>query len=186
MSCICAWPSPWLPRWAKAFATGATRSVAMTRLVIQRSIKEAYPRRGPTKPRANAAAGPFCLSGPRCLWRKRQTGSTTFIDIVDSLARFSIAVVHDHPTGLVPLCLPAVASAASVLLKSHRSCGILIRVHGIRGQPAFQTVAIGSFLLTQDEAGLFTVAAAFALCIPSYSVAIRDLFSAAEACHRPC
>jgi hypothetical protein len=53
-------------------------------------------------------------------------------------------------------------------------------------EPAFQTVAIGSFLLTQDEAGLFTVAAAFALCIPSYSVAIRDLFSAAEACHRPC
>jgi MFS family permease len=53
---------------------------------------------------------------------------------------------------------------------------------------AFQAVAIGSFLLTQDEAGLFAIAAAFGLgfsgIIPAYSVAIRDLFPAAEASWR--
>src|SRR5882757_2440294 len=51
-----------------------------------------------------------------------------------------------------------------------------------------QAVAIACFLLTQDEAGLFAVSAAFGLgfsgIIPSYSVAIRDLFPSAEASWR--
>jgi MFS family permease len=53
---------------------------------------------------------------------------------------------------------------------------------------ACQAVAIGCFLLTQDEAGLFVIAAAFGMgfsgIIPSYSVAIRDHFPAAEASWR--
>jgi MFS family permease len=53
---------------------------------------------------------------------------------------------------------------------------------------ACQAVAIGCFLLTQDEAGLFAIAAAFGMgfsgIIPSYSVAIRDLFPAAQASWR--
>jgi MFS family permease len=53
---------------------------------------------------------------------------------------------------------------------------------------ACQVVAIACFLLTQDEAGLFAIAAAFGLgfsgIIPSYSVAIRDLFPSAEASWR--
>lgn len=53
---------------------------------------------------------------------------------------------------------------------------------------ACQAVAITGFLLTQDEAGLFAVSAAFGLgfagIIPSYSVAIRDLFPAREASWR--
>jgi MFS family permease len=53
---------------------------------------------------------------------------------------------------------------------------------------ACQAVAIACFLLTQDEAGLFAVSAAFGLgfsgIIPSYSVAIRDLFPASEASWR--
>ena len=53
---------------------------------------------------------------------------------------------------------------------------------------AFQAVAIACFLLTQDEVGLFVIAAAFGLgfsgIIPSYSVAIRDLFPASEASWR--
>ncbi len=53
---------------------------------------------------------------------------------------------------------------------------------------AFQALAIASFLLTQDEVGLFVIAAAFGLgfsgIIPAYSVAIRDLFPAAEASWR--
>ena len=53
---------------------------------------------------------------------------------------------------------------------------------------ACQATAISCFLLTQDEAGLFAVAAAFGLgfsgIIPSYAVAIRELFPASEASWR--
>jgi MFS family permease len=65
------------------------------------------------------------------------------------------------------------------------------RVGGLRTilvGSSFQAVAIASFLLTQDEAGLFAVSAAFGLgfagIIPAYSVAIRDLFPSAEASWR--
>jgi MFS family permease len=51
-----------------------------------------------------------------------------------------------------------------------------------------QALAVGAFLLTQNEVGLFTVAAAFGLgfsgLIPSYSVTIRDLFPSREASWR--
>src|SRR5712691_9185446 len=50
---------------------------------------------------------------------------------------------------------------------------------------AFQIMAMAAFLLTQDEVGLFTVAAAFGLgfagIIPAYILAIRELLPAAEA-----
>ncbi|MFL6798212.1 MAG: MFS transporter [Xanthobacteraceae bacterium] len=49
----------------------------------------------------------------------------------------------------------------------------------------FQIIALTAFTLTQDEVGLFTVAAAFGLgfagIIPAYILAIRELFPAAEA-----
>ncbi|MGH7152438.1 MAG: MFS transporter, partial [Acetobacteraceae bacterium] len=51
-----------------------------------------------------------------------------------------------------------------------------------------QTLAIGAFLLTQNEAGLFIIAAAFGFgfsgIIPAYVVAIRDLFPSSEASWR--
>jgi MFS family permease len=53
---------------------------------------------------------------------------------------------------------------------------------------ACQALAIGAFMLTQNEAGLFAIAAAFGLgfsgIIPAYVVAIRDLLPAAEASWR--
>jgi MFS family permease len=53
---------------------------------------------------------------------------------------------------------------------------------------ACQAVSIACFLLTQDEVGLFAIAAAFGFgfsgIIPSYAVAIRDLFPASEASWR--
>ncbi len=53
---------------------------------------------------------------------------------------------------------------------------------------ACQALAIAAFLLTQNEAGLFVIAAAYGLgfsgIIPSYVVAIRDLFPSAEASWR--
>jgi MFS family permease len=52
----------------------------------------------------------------------------------------------------------------------------------------FQIIAMTAFLLTQDEVGLFTVAAGFGLgfagIIPAYILAIRQLFPAAEAAWR--
>jgi MFS family permease len=53
---------------------------------------------------------------------------------------------------------------------------------------ALQMLAIGAFLLTRDEAGLFAIASAFGLgfsgIIPSYSVTIRDLYPSKEASWR--
>jgi MFS family permease len=49
----------------------------------------------------------------------------------------------------------------------------------------FQILAMTAFALTQDEVGLFTVAAAFGLgfagIIPAYVLAIREMFPASEA-----
>ncbi|MFI5001422.1 MAG: MFS transporter [Reyranellales bacterium] len=65
------------------------------------------------------------------------------------------------------------------------------RIGGLRtvmSGSALQAVAIACFLLTQDEVGLFAVAAAFGLgfsgIIPSYAVAIRDLYPASQASWR--
>ena len=53
---------------------------------------------------------------------------------------------------------------------------------------AWQTVSMTGFLLTQNEAGLFTIAAAFGLgfsgIIPAYVLAVRELFPASEASWR--
>src|SRR5439155_13149355 len=65
------------------------------------------------------------------------------------------------------------------------------RIGGLRtvlaGSVCMVAAMIG-FLLTQDEAGLFAVAAIFGLgfagIIPAYIVAIRELFPAAEASWR--
>ena len=53
---------------------------------------------------------------------------------------------------------------------------------------AFQMLAIGAFLLTRNEIGLFAVASAFGLgfsgLIPAYSVTIRDLYPSKDAAWR--
>lgn len=53
---------------------------------------------------------------------------------------------------------------------------------------AFQAVTIAAFMLTENEAGLFAIAAAYGLgfsgIIPAYSVAIRDLYPSSEASWR--
>jgi len=103
---------------------------------------------------------------------------------------------------LVAFCsdigIPATHGAAmlSVLL----GCAFLARVFwglvtdrigGLRTVLAgsvCQITAMIGFLATQDEAGLFAVAAAFGLgfagIIPAYVVAVRELFPAAEASWR--
>jgi len=65
------------------------------------------------------------------------------------------------------------------------------RIGGLRtvmAGSACQAAAIAAFLLTQNEAGLFVIAGIYGLgfsgIIPSYAVAIRDLFPSAEASWR--
>jgi MFS family permease len=62
------------------------------------------------------------------------------------------------------------------------------RIGGLRtvmAGSALQALAIAAFLLTQNEVGLFVISGAYGLgfsgIIPSYSVAIGDLFPSAEA-----
>jgi MFS family permease len=88
------------------------------------------------------------------------------------------------------------AAMLSVLLAcafiSRQFWGMLAdRVGGLRAVmvgSACQAVAIGGFLLTQNEVGLFAVSAAFGFgfsgIIPSYVVAIRELFPSSEAAWR--
>jgi len=88
------------------------------------------------------------------------------------------------------------ATMLSVMLASafiaRQAWGALAdRIGGLRTimvGSASQALAISAFSLTQDEAGLFVVSAAFGLgfsgIIPSYSLAIRDLFPNSEASWR--
>jgi MFS family permease len=80
---------------------------------------------------------------------------------------------------------------ASAFLARQAWGALADRIGGLRtilAGSAFQAVTIACFLLTQDEAGLFAVAAAFGFgfagIIPAYSVAIRDLFPSSEASWR--
>ena len=119
------------------------------------------------------------------------------------LAGFLCCVPMAMPQGhLVAFCsdigIPATHGAAmlSVLLGcaflSRQFWGVVTdRIGGLRtvlaGSVCQITTMIG-FLLTQDEAGLFAVAAAFGLgfsgIIPAYVVAIRELFPSREASWR--
>ncbi len=75
---------------------------------------------------------------------------------------------------------------------SRQFWGVFADRHGglktVLAGSAFQAVAIAGFLLTQNEAGLFVVAAGYGLgfsgIIPAYVVSIRDLFPSAEASWR--
>ena len=62
------------------------------------------------------------------------------------------------------------------------------RIGGLATGSAWQAASMTAFLLTQNEAGLFVVAAAFGLgfsgIIPAYVLAVRELFPASEASWR--
>jgi MFS family permease len=118
-------------------------------------------------------------------------------------AGFLCCIPMAMPQGhLVSLCtdlgIPASHGAAmlSVLLGcavvSRQFWGLIAdRLGGLRtilAGSVCQIAAMTGFLRTQDEAGLFAVAATFGLgfsgIIPAYVVAVRDLFPAAEASWR--
>src|SRR5947208_578947 len=125
------------------------------------------------------------------------------VQILLCAAGFLCCVPMAMPQGhLVALCsdlgLPAAHGAA--MLSLLLGCAFLARVGwgfvadrigGLRTVLAgsvCMVVAMIGFLLTEDEAGLFAVAAIFGLgfagIIPAYIVAIRELFPAVEAAWR--
>ncbi|HYP32503.1 MAG TPA: MFS transporter, partial [Burkholderiaceae bacterium] len=96
-----------------------------------------------------------------------------------------IGIKPTHGAAMLSLML------ASAFLSRQAWGALADRIGGLRtvlAGSACQAVAIACFLLTQDEAGLFFVAAAFGFgfsgIIPSYSVAIREHFPSAEASWR--
>jgi MFS family permease len=110
-----------------------------------------------------------------------------------------MAVPQAH---LVAFCMDAGISPArsatmlSVMLAAafvaRQAWGALAdRIGGLRtvlAGSACQALAIVAFSLTQDEAGLFVISAAYGLgfagIIPAYSVSVRDIFPASEASWR--
>jgi MFS family permease len=143
-----------------------------------------------------AAAGP--ARGMPVLGLRPRT-----VQVLLCIAGFLCCVPMAMPQGhLVAFCsdlgIPAAHGAAmlSLLLGcaflSRQFWGLVAdRIGGLRTVLAgsvCQIVAMTGFLLTQDEAGLFAVAAIFGFgfsgIIPAYVVAIRELFPAAEASWR--
>ncbi len=150
----------------------------------------------PAASSTSAAAGP--PSGAPVLGLPPRT-----VQILLCIAGFLCCVPMAMPQGhLVAFCsdlgLPAAHGAA--MLSLLLGCAFVSRVGwgyvadrigGLRTVLAgsvCQITAMTGFLLTQDEAGLFAVAAIFGLgfsgIIPAYVVAIRELFPAAEASWR--
>ena len=150
-------------------------------------------------PKLVAAGGPAAHARDRSVLGMRPNVAQGLICLAAFCCCIPMAIPSSH---LVALCSDIGISPThgalmlSVLLGcafvSRQFWGALAdRFGGLRTVlvgSACQAVAIGAFLLTQDERGLFVIAAAFGLgfsgIIPSYSVAIRDLFPSAEASWR--
>jgi MFS family permease len=146
--------------------------------------------------RAGAAAGP--VSGEPVLGLRPRV-ALGFLCLAGFLCCVPMAMPQSH---LVAFCsdlgIPAAHGAAmlSLLLGcafvSRQFWGAVAdRIGGLRTVLAGSICQIGAmsgFLLTQDEAGLFTVAAVFGLgfsgIVPAYVLAVRELFPAAEASWR--
>jgi MFS family permease len=118
-------------------------------------------------------------------------------------AAFLCCVPMAMPAGhLVALCsdLGIPAARGAVMLSVLLGCAFVSRMFwgwaadrfgglgAVFAGSACQAVAIAAFTMTQSEAGLFAVAAAYGLgfsgIIPAYVVAIRELFPSAEASWR--
>jgi MFS family permease len=151
------------------------------------------PEHGSTTIAAHARAGPHRVLG----W------PPNLVFAMLAAAIFMCCVTMSMPQShLVAFCMDLGISAShgaamlSVLLGtafiSRQIWGLI--ADNIRGLntvligSAAQAVTMTAFLLTQDEAGLFTVAAAFGLgfsgLIPAYVLAVRDLFPVREASWR--
>jgi MFS family permease len=188
------WPSVFGPaiatfgwRWTMlVFGAAEAAAVVLLALLVLRPPPEAA--RG-----AAAAAGP--QPGASVLGLRPNLALALL-----ALASFLCCVPMAMPQGhLIALCgdLGIPASRGAAMLAVLLTCAFLSRqfwgwiadrIGGLRTLligSACQAVALAGFLLTQDEAGLFAVAAAFGLgfsgLIPAYVLTVRELFPATEA-----
>jgi MFS family permease len=136
---------------------------------------------------------------PRTVLGMHPNLAQTLICIAAFCCCIPMAIPSSH---LVAFCsdVGIAASHGAVMLSVLLGCAFISRqfwgaladrVGGLKtvlAGSACQAIAIGAFLLTQDEVGLFAISAAFGLgfsgIIPSYSVAIRDLYPSSEAAWR--
>ncbi len=149
---------------------------------------------------APVSSGPAMVSGrDRSVLGMRPNFVQAVICVAGFCCCIPMAIPNSH---LVAFCsdigISPVRGAAmlSVLLGcafiSRQFWGAMAdRIGGLRtvmAGSACQALAIGSFLLTQNEVGLFFIAGVYGLgfsgIIPSYAVAIRDLFPSADASWR--
>lgn len=148
--------------------------------VPQRAMTQAErSRRRVAGLRPNTAQALICLAGFACCIPM----SVPSAHLVAFCSDIGIAPAHGAAM------LSVMLAAAFV---SRQFWGALAdRIGGLRTVmvgSACQAVTIAAFLLTQNEVGLFAIATAFGLgfsgIIPSYAVAIRDLFPDSEASWR--
>jgi MFS family permease len=171
---------------------------ATVALVIPAIAAFFLPRAVPLPPR------PLPLAAGREAARERVLGlRPNRVQLVLCCAGFCCCVPMAVPSAhLVAFCsdrgIPGTQGAAMLSLMlgcaffSRQGWGWLAdRIGGLQtvlAGSACQALAITAFLLTQSETGLFVVAAAFGLgfsgIIPSYVVAIRQLFPSSEAAWR--
>ena len=151
---------------------------------------------------------PAPLVGPRLGVRRGRGNpvlglSPNLVQAILCVAGFCCCIPMSIPQGhLVAFCgdLGITASTGAIILSVLLGCAFLSRQfwglfadrHGglltVLVGNVCQALAIVAFALTQSEAGLFAVSAAFGLgfsgIIPAYIVAIRDLFPSSEASWR--
>ena len=154
------------------------------------------------RPSLEALSGHALAAGPRA--GAQVLGmNPNLVQALICIAAFFCCIPMAVPNGhLVAFCTDLGiapthgAAMLSVLLASafisRQFWGMLAdRIGGLRAVlagSACQAVAVVAFLLTQSEVGLFAVSAAFGLgfsgIIPSYVVALRELFPSSEAAWR--
>jgi MFS family permease len=121
----------------------------------------------------------------------------TLICLAGFLCCVPMALPSSH---LVAFCGDIGISAGAAMMSVLTGCAFLSRqfwgafadryggLRTVMTGSALQMLAIGAFMLTRNEAALFAIAGAFGLgfsgIIPSYAVAIRDLYPSTEASWR--
>jgi MFS family permease len=154
--------------------------------------------RQPPEPLSLAAGRPGPRTGHLVLGFRPNT-AMVLICIASFCCCVPMAIPSSH---LVAFCgdLGIPAGQGAAMLSVMLACAFISRqfwgafadrfggLRTVMAGSALQALAIGAFLLTRDEAGLFAVASAFGFgfsgIIPSYSVAIRDLYPSREASWR--
>jgi MFS family permease len=157
----------------------------------------APPVEAPAAPKAHAAAPP--PQGRRLVAGLHPNLAQLLICIAGFCCCMPMAIPQAHlvafcsDMGITPTRSATMLSImlAAAFLARQAWGALADRIGGLRtvmAGSAFQAVTIAAFSLTEGEAGLFAVSAAFGLgfagIIPSYAVTIRDLYPSSEASWR--